>query len=190
MSVISRLYNYNPNELANGDNLELEIDQIIATINNLDYTNLNANAGIRGTQIATGVNGLATANLQDDAVDSTKLKDDAAVDANRAVGINHIKDLAVTLPTIYQTYTHGAIIHLDATESTKLVSTALNGATYTPVGWYATGLMNSYAKVQLEVSGGLIQIRIDNASVHDGQGDQIDIAANIIKILYIKTARS
>lgn len=41
-------------------------------------------------------NTISTTMIQDDAVDSTKLKDSATIDADRAVGTNHIKNLAVT----------------------------------------------------------------------------------------------
>lgn len=39
-------------------------------------------------------------HLADDSVDAAKLKDDASVDANRAVTTNHIRDAAITTPKI------------------------------------------------------------------------------------------
>ena len=191
MSVIARLHQYDNTVTSSGPDMEEELDQLINTVNNLDNTNLNASAGIKGAQIATGANGIGTANVVDKAITSAKLANDAAVDASRAVDINHIKDLAVTLPAVFQVYTHGVIIHLDATDATKLTSTGLSGATYTPVGLHITGVIDSYAVPLLEVSGGLIQIRVNNTSRINGVGGaQINIGANVIKILYIKTARS
>lgn len=69
--------------------------EIVAEINgNLDGVNLATDANVNGTQLLDA--SIPTAKLEDDAVTAAKLRDDATVDANRAVGTNHIQNAAVT----------------------------------------------------------------------------------------------
>lgn len=58
---------------------------------------------IKAASIVAGKYGaasIATADIANDAVDATKLKDDAVTDANRAVTTNHIRDAAITTAKI------------------------------------------------------------------------------------------
>lgn len=113
---------------------------------------ISANAGIKGTKLSN-VPGSRLPNdrFEDDVVDARVLKDDASVDANRAVTTNHIRDAAVTAAklgtnavvnakikfaefsaaaaTLFGTATLGA-------NSTRYASTALDKTTLRIVGVY------------------------------------------------------
>lgn len=72
-----------------------DFDTVYSEFNgNIDNANVKASAGIDGSKLADGT--VATAKLANDSVDNTKLKDSVAVDGDRAVTTDHIRDGAVT----------------------------------------------------------------------------------------------
>lgn len=96
-----------PNSLADGTpahgpEVRANDDAIVAQVNgNLDAANVKPTANLPGTVISNVAGSRVPSDrIEDDAIDATKLKDDAAVDANRAVTTNHIRDSAVTTAKI------------------------------------------------------------------------------------------
>lgn len=63
MADIARLFNFVDGTPAVADQVDAELDQLIATINNLDSANLSPTAGITNGQLATGSAGLATGSF-------------------------------------------------------------------------------------------------------------------------------
>ena len=63
---------------------------------NITDANCSAIMGLQGTKLADAPNGVPTAKINDLAVTSVKILNDATVDANRAITTNHIKNLAIT----------------------------------------------------------------------------------------------
>lgn len=68
-------------------------------------------AAIKGTKLSNVAgNRVPTDRIEDDAITDAKLRDDAAVDANRAVTTNHIRDQAVTKGKVaVSTLTHSQL---------------------------------------------------------------------------------
>lgn len=64
--------------------------------------------------------------LQDDAVTAAKLRDDASVDANRAVTTNHIRDLNVTYPKLSKAAKSYGFVSYDTAGTYTLPSTVLS----------------------------------------------------------------
>lgn len=71
-------------------------------------------------KLRVGPLGILTAMLALDSVDATILKDDASVDANRAVTTNHIRDLAVTAAKIAALAVTTAKIAADAVTAAEI----------------------------------------------------------------------
>ena len=77
----------------------------------IDDINVRATAAIKGSKLADAPNGIPTTKLNDNVVTSTKLSSDAALDANRAVGKDHIKAAVVTFDKVKSTeYTNPGVI--------------------------------------------------------------------------------
>lgn len=71
--------------------LEADIVELYTVLTgNIDTTNIKALAGILGTQLAD--NTISTIKIINNAITDAKLSSDVAVDGNRAVGANHIKN--------------------------------------------------------------------------------------------------
>lgn len=99
MSLVTRSYDFVNGTIADGDQVDTEFNTLYAVINgNLDDANIKVGAGIQGGKLAAGsVTGTQLAN---NSVDNNKLKSDGAIDVNRAVTTDHIRDGAVTQPKI------------------------------------------------------------------------------------------
>lgn len=70
---------------------------IVAVVHALADDNIASGAAIKGTKLSNVAGArVPTDRIEDDAVTADKLRDDAAVDGNRAVTTNHIRDVAVT----------------------------------------------------------------------------------------------
>lgn len=97
-----------PNTLTNGttadaNDVEAKVDAIGVILNGeIDDINIRGTAAIQGSKLADAPNGISstklndisvsTAKLQDNAVTGAKLASHASIDANRAIGNDHIKD--------------------------------------------------------------------------------------------------
>lgn len=84
---------------ANKGSVVLANDQaIIAQVNgNLADVNIATGAAINGSKLAqTAGLRVPTDAIEDDAITAAKLRDDGAVDGNRAVTTDHIRDAAIT----------------------------------------------------------------------------------------------
>lgn len=96
-----------PNALTNGtiafgSETRANEDAVVAQVNgNIEDVNISAAAAISARKLST-VAGLKVdeARIEADAVTATILRDDATVDANRAVTTNHLRDSAVTTAKI------------------------------------------------------------------------------------------
>jgi hypothetical protein len=119
----------NPTVVANVPTGSLIVSAYAETLlNDADAATARATLGFTGAggtvdaaQIAAAA--VTTAKLAEDSVDATILKDDAAVDANRAVTTNHIRDLAITTAKLAALSVTGAKIAAGTITADKLSST-------------------------------------------------------------------
>jgi hypothetical protein len=85
-----------------GSQVRANDDAIVAQVNgNIEDVNIKASAAINGSKLSNVAGSrIPTDRIEDDAVTADKLRDDATVDANRAVTTNHLRDGAVTAAKI------------------------------------------------------------------------------------------
>lgn len=97
MGLVSLPNSLTDGTVARGSEVRANDDAIVAEVNGgLTDVNIATGAAISGSKISNVAGSRVPGDrIEDDAVDSTKLKDDAAVDANRAVTANHIRNDAV-----------------------------------------------------------------------------------------------
>jgi len=104
-------------------------DQITSTkLNNIIGTASLASDSVTGTTLNLTSGQLKVAI---DGITSNELKSDANVDANRAVGTNHIKDSAITEAKIASDAVTTAKIENDAVTADKLADTNVAAGSYT-----------------------------------------------------------
>jgi len=86
--------------------------------------------------------GITTAELALDSADSTIVKDDASVDANRAITTNHVRDAAITLVKLNADVpiTNGYQVHLD----TRIAATGAGNVPGAELEWTETGNQNEF----------------------------------------------
>lgn len=88
---------------------------------------------------------VTTPKLADDSVDSTKLKDDASVDGNRAVTTNHIRDANVTRAKLAsgavaaETVTASKTANYTATNADDVIPCSASGGAFTVTLYAASG---------------------------------------------------
>lgn len=92
---------------------------------------ISSAAAIKGTKLSSVAGSrIPTDRIEDDAVTFDKLRDDAAVDANRSVGTNHLRDAAVTKGKISTTAGQKVTLAQMAVTVTQSAATVI-GATST-----------------------------------------------------------
>lgn len=128
MGLVTRAYDFVNGTVADGDQVDTELNTLFTLVNgNIDNQNIKPAAGIDGSKLASG--SVGTTQLADLSVDNNKLKYDAAVDGNRAVTTNHIRDGAVTQPKIPQDAIQAT--HLKWTD-TAIFTMSVPAATFGP----------------------------------------------------------
>lgn len=162
MGLITRSFDFVNGTLANGDEVDTDLNKIYTEINgNLDDNNVKPSAGIQGSKLAAG--SVGTTQLTDDSVDNNKLKDDAAVDANRAVTTNHIRDAAVATTKIADLAVTNAKIADGTIQGPKIKLTAVNTTQTVSVG-SAIAFDTGISRTAFPVAFLVLQSAINQAS--------------------------
>lgn len=106
------------------DEFNAESDTIYDEFNGLiDNSNIKPLAAIEGTKIASKPNGVGTDQINAKAVTSVELANDAATDALRAVGSDHIKDDAIIARTLkFSEYTQAPVVGLNSNEGFNMAT--------------------------------------------------------------------
>lgn len=100
---------------------------------NITDANCSAAMALLGSKLADSPNGISTAKVNDKAVTSAKIANDASVDANRAITADHVKDAAIIyrcLKVVTFTWTPGGTVAQNAVNS---ISTGYTPATAIPL---------------------------------------------------------
>jgi hypothetical protein len=111
MGLLTRLYDFvdDGTMIAYGDQVDAELNQILAELNgNLDHSNLKANAGILGSQVAVAPNGLGTTNYNDNTVTGEKM-------GEKPNGAARININAAAIGEVELDYTDAKIPHMGNT---------------------------------------------------------------------------
>lgn len=169
---------------ARGSEVRANDDAIVAQVNgNLQAVNLAPGAGILGSQLSNiAGNRIPTDRIEDDAVDSTKLRDDAAVDANRSVTTNHIRDAAVTTVKIDALAVTAQKIAADAVISPKLKTSLFFN--WAPGGTLLGGNFIFQSTGILATAGYAIGVETQFAGVPNGN------TAGLIVNLFLNTSNN
>lgn len=162
MGLVTRSFDFVNGTIANGDEVDTDLNKLYTELNgNIDDANIKPSAAIAGSKIASG--SITTAQLADDSVDNNKLKDDAGVDANRAVTRDHIRDAAINSAKILATAIGFDRLNTSTVSFSSLITpgvptvdTGVVFATYYPLVWYITGADpgNNFFSGQFENGGG------------------------------------
>ena len=161
MGLVTRSYDFVNGTIANGDEVDTDLNKLYTELNgNIDDANIKPSAAIAGSKIASG--SITIAQLADDSVDNNKLKDDAAIDINRAVTRDHIRDAAINSAKILATAIGFDRLNTSIVSFSSIISpgiptvdTGVVFATYYPLIWFMTGIDpgNNFFSGQFENNG-------------------------------------